>query len=85
MFPACNTARGGWRLMPDGLYFLADGSPRTIRFFSFRTRRQTRVIALDRTPDYWGGAFTVFPDRRRILVSLLDQEGSDIKLLENFR
>jgi Tol biopolymer transport system component len=75
---------GGWRLMPDGLYFLADGSPRTIRFFSFRTRRQTHVMTLDRTPDYAGGAFTVLPDRR-ILISLLDQEGSDIKLLENFR
>jgi hypothetical protein len=30
-------------------------------------------------------AFTILPDGRRILVSLLDQEGSDIKLLENFR
>lgn len=75
---------GGWQVMSDGVYFLADDD-RTIRFYSFRTRQHTPVLALDRTPDIWGGAFTVPPDRRRILVSLLDQAGSDIKLLENFR
>jgi hypothetical protein len=73
---------GGWHVMRDGVYFLADDS-RTIRFYSFGTREQTPVLVLDRAPDVWGGAFTVSPDRRRILASLLDQAGSDIKLLEN--
>ena len=75
---------GGWHVVSDGVYFLADDA-RTVRFYSFDTREQTVVRVLDRAPDIWGGAFTVSPDRRRILVSLLDHAGSDIKLLENFR
>jgi Tol biopolymer transport system component/DNA-binding winged helix-turn-helix (wHTH) protein len=75
---------GGWHVMADGVYFLADDD-RTIRFYAFGTRQQTPVLVLDRAPDIWGGAFTVSPDRRRVLASLLHHAGSDIKLLENFR
>ena len=75
---------GGWHVVSDGVYFLTDDA-RTIHFYAFGTRQQTPVLVLHRAPDIWGGAFTVSPDRRRILASLLDHAGSDIKLLENFR
>lgn len=75
---------GGWQVVSDGVYFLADDS-RSIRSYGFGTREQTPVLVLDRAPDVWGGAFTVSPDRRRVLASLLDHAGSDIKRLENFR
>ena len=75
---------GGWHVVADGVYFLAEDN-RTIGFYSFATRQQTPVLVLDRAADVWGGAFAVSPDRRRVLASLLDHAGSDIKLLEGFR
>ncbi len=75
-----------WAVMEQGIYFAtaASGRPR-IEFFSFATSKVTPVATIDKAIDsnIWG--LTVSPDSRWILYTQLDQGGSDIMLMENFR
>ncbi len=67
-------------LVPAGIYFIpnADWS---IQFFDLASGKTTRIITIGR-PE-WG--LTVSPDERWILYTQVDQEGSDLMLVENFR
>jgi hypothetical protein len=75
-----------WALVDDGLYFLNSQNRRqpSVDFFSFATRKTTRVVALPRAAWPWGSGLAVSPDRRRLLVALEDEAEGDIMLVENF-
>jgi Tol biopolymer transport system component/serine/threonine protein kinase len=77
-----------WAITDRGIYFVpSEWSPHpAIELFSFATGRATRVISLDKPPV--GNAhpgLSVSPDGRWILCALLEQDSSDIMLVENFR
>jgi Tol biopolymer transport system component/serine/threonine protein kinase len=72
-------------IMKEGIYFIRrpDSAGRySIQFFNFETKK-IRSIATIQTPisEY----LSVSPDGRWILYSQMDQVGSDLMLVENFR
>jgi Tol biopolymer transport system component/serine/threonine protein kinase len=77
-----------WAVTDRGIYFVpSEWSPHpAIEFFSFATGRANRVTSLHKAPV--GNAhpgLSVSPDGRWILCALLEQDTSDIMLVENFR
>jgi hypothetical protein len=83
VFPS--VAWRGFCLVDDGIYFIpvpgADGKY-SIQFLSFATSTVKTVVLIPR-PSSFG--VTVSPDRRHLLYSQLDEAGSDVMLVENFR
>ena len=74
----------GWPLVEDGVYFI-DRDSRTIRFFNFNTRKVQEIARLEKPPWPFGNTPAVSPDGRYILYTQMDQQESDIMLVENFR
>jgi hypothetical protein len=78
---------GYFALVSDGIYFLdvfAKPSPE-IQFFSFLSRKISRVAPFPGEPSAWDGGFTVSRDRRFIIYSHVLYLRRDIMLVENFR
>jgi Tol biopolymer transport system component/DNA-binding winged helix-turn-helix (wHTH) protein len=76
-----------WAVTAQGIYFATAELPARplIEFFSFATGKVTLVATIEKQiqAGYWGLA--VSPDNRWVLYTQLDQRGSDIMLMENFR
>lgn len=70
-----------WGLTTEGIYFY-DASTKAIEFFSFATHKTARIAKLESPPST---GFAVSPDGRWILNAQLDQDTSNIMLVENFR
>ena len=69
----------------EGIYFIptqraSKGS--SIQFFSFATGKIEPIATLEKTE---GGGLAVSPDGRWMLYGQIDQQGSDLMLVENFR
>jgi Tol biopolymer transport system component len=72
-------------VLSQGIYFIGLSQParlRRIQFFSFATGVVTPVVTLSK-PVHMG--FSASADGRWILYTQIDQEGSDLMLVENFR
>jgi len=77
-----------WTLAEQGIYFVpSDWSARpTIEFFSFSTGQITQVVALEKPPVRgFHPGLSISSDGRSILCALVEQDTSDIMLVENFR
>jgi eukaryotic-like serine/threonine-protein kinase len=75
---------GAFAIVNEGIYFIPrpDAAGRhSIRFFNFATKRIWSISTIG-TPQ---GHLSVSPDGRWILYSQIDQMGSDLMLVENFR
>jgi len=75
----------GYAVVGKGVYFIARRDPKSgysIQFLNTTTGKIQRIASLERPP---GAGLTVSPDRRWILYAQLDQAGSDLMLVENFR
>ena len=77
----------------EGIYFLTDdgfepaGTRRplaSLQFLSFATGKTKPIATVEKAPLGLTG-LTVSPDRRWILYTRTDQQGSDLMLVENFR
>lgn len=75
---------GYWGLTQDGIYFY-NSYTKAIEFFSFATRKMTKVATPERGPLWSSPGFSVSPDGRWILYAQPDIVASDIMLVENFR
>jgi Tol biopolymer transport system component/DNA-binding winged helix-turn-helix (wHTH) protein len=76
-----------WAYFPveDGIYFLAPQRPdglTPIDFFEFATGRRSTVTFVRGISQF---GLTLTPDRRHILFAQLDQSGSDLMLVPDFR
>jgi len=80
-------AQGNWAILDQGIYFAKPRakSGSAIQLFSFATRRVTHIAALERPLLQGPPNFAVSPDGRWILYAQIDQSGSDVMLVENFR
>ncbi len=81
--------QSGFEVTGRGVYYLlpaAEGG-RTLHLFDFaaRTSRLVATLAPDKALMRGAGAFSVSPDGRYLLYTQVDQRGSDLMLLENFR
>ncbi len=70
-----------WGLTSEGIYFY-HASTKAIEFFSFATHKTAQIAKLENPPST---GLAVSPDGRWILYAQLDQDTSQIMLVENFR
>ena len=71
-------------LVNEGIYFIPEpGTDRksSIQFLNFATGKVQTVGPILASPD----GLSVSPDGRSLLFSQVDEEGSDLMLVENFR
>jgi len=81
-----------WRLAESGIYFLdfttslSSNSPAPIplRFYSFTSHKLQTVYTLQKNVNRSIPGLAVTPDGRWILWSQIDNQGSDLTLVENF-
>jgi len=69
----------------EGIYFIPEpGAERksSIQFLSFATGKVTTVAPMSGPPSE---GLSISPDGRSLLFSQVDEEGSDLMLVENFR
>lgn len=78
---------GYWGIGRQGLYLVnPETKPRpAIELFNLATRRVTRIAEMERQPIQWTSGLSVSRDERSILYSQMEQNGSDIMLVEGFR
>ena len=76
-----------WAVTQKGIYFATANEPTRpiIEFFNFTTRKVTTIATLDRLLSPSDPGLTVAPNGRSILFAQMDQSGSDLMLVENFR
>jgi len=79
--------QGKWAILDHGIYFAKQQAKigPAIQFFSFATRQVTQVAVLEKPLIQGPPALAVSPDGRWLLYAQLDQSGSDVMLVENFR
>lgn len=80
--------RRSWAMAEDGIYFAVAETPSrsAVEFFSFDTRRvERRVAELERSIKEGPPGLTISRDGRWLLYTRIDQSGSDIMLMEDFR
>ena len=73
--------------MDEGIYFVdpkAKAGP-TVQFLSFATGRMTPLAVFDKEPMQYGSAIAVSPDGHWLLYTQIDEGGSDLMLVDNFR
>ena len=75
-----------WTVVEQGIYFATAENPQQplIEFFSFATGQVTPVVTLEKEIGKGLSGLSVSPDGRWLIWSQIDQEGSDIMLVENF-
>jgi Tol biopolymer transport system component/DNA-binding winged helix-turn-helix (wHTH) protein len=80
-------SRRNWALTDRGVYFAVSETParQVIEFFSFDTRKVTPVFTPEKQLVGATPGLSVSPDGRWLLYTQVDQRGSDIMLVENFR
>jgi Tol biopolymer transport system component/DNA-binding winged helix-turn-helix (wHTH) protein len=76
-----------WAVVEKGIYYIrSDGKNHfMIEFFDFATRKSTLIAPLEKIPSPWEKGFAVSADGNWLLYSQLDQNNSDIMVVENFR
>ena len=76
-----------WTVVEQGIYFATAEQPAqpVIEFFSFATGQVTLVTVLEKGLNRGFSGLAVSPDGRWLIWSQVDQVGSDIMLMENFR
>ena len=81
---------GSWDVVDDGIYFIdpeEDSSSQQkwfLKFFHFDTQEITRVVEFEKEPAA-SGSLDISPDGTWFLYAQIDQSGSDLMLVENFR
>jgi Tol biopolymer transport system component len=75
-------------IVSEGIYFIArpDSAGRySIQFFDFARKSIRSIFTIESKMDPYLSVLSVSPNGRWILYSQIDQEGSDLMLVENFR
>lgn len=76
---------GQWTTGPDGVYYFSapDSTGRSeMRLYESATGRTTKILTAERSVDF---RIAVSPDGRTIFYPQIDDHGSDLMLVENFR
>jgi Tol biopolymer transport system component/DNA-binding winged helix-turn-helix (wHTH) protein len=72
---------GLWTLVPGGVYFVPHDDPRSLRYYDFSTKKTRRIFTIEKDFDI---GLSISPDGRYVLFSQLDEENSDIMLVDHF-
>jgi Tol biopolymer transport system component len=81
-----DTAAWNWTVVDQGIYFVSFDAKlgSAIEFFSLATRKVTRIDRVEKFIPFWSG-LSVSPNRKWALYSQIEQGGTDLMLVENFR
>ena len=74
----------GWTVGGDGIYFFAEPGEKgqgDLSVYEFTTGKIRKILTIERPV----GSFDVSHDGRTILYEQVDEAGSDLMLVENFR
>jgi len=85
VLPALGGAEQWFAVVERGIYFIPPRNPdRTysIQFLEFASGKITSIATIDKP---LSSGLTVSPDGRSLLYTQVDQQGSDLMLVENFR
>jgi Tol biopolymer transport system component len=82
-----NNERRYWVLATRGIYFIRnEGGVPWIKFIDFANQQVTSITRLDKKlPNNDSRGLALSPDGRSLLCTLVEQDTSDIMLIENFR
>jgi Tol biopolymer transport system component len=89
--PVLDQPKGGywgyWAVVDGGIYYVnIEVKPHpTLEFFSFADGRKKQLAMMEKEAPVWTPSLAVSPDQSSILYTQLDQDESDIILVENFR
>jgi hypothetical protein len=75
--------RRGWALANQDTYFASYAT--VIEFFNLATGKTTPVATTEKTLAHWTPSLAVSPDGKHLLYTQIDQLGSDLMPMENFR
>ena len=76
---------GHWVVGEQGIYFFGpedDKGHSDINFYDFATEKTSKILTIEKAVYEH---IEISPDGRTILYSQLDEAGSDLMLVENFR
>ena len=76
---------GYWAIAKDGIYFVERPDPKfaaTLNFFSLATKRITQIAKLEKPPIPGDSALAISPDGTNLLVTQVDQSGTDLLMAE---
>ena len=71
-----------WRLSRNGIYFVPDDAPRSLRYFDFATKTIRTIFEVDTD---FGPGLSVSPDDRWMLYTQASDATGDIMLVEHFQ
>jgi Tol biopolymer transport system component/DNA-binding winged helix-turn-helix (wHTH) protein len=75
-----------WALSGKGIYFLADQMGKSeLDFFDLGSRSTNRVLMLEKSPPAWMGELAVSGDGNWLLYTRLDEQSSNLMMIENWR
>ena len=76
-----------WAVTGEGIYFATaeTASHPLVEFFNFETKKITTIAKLNKPLFKTDPGLAVSPDEKSLLLVQMDQNGSDIMLMENFR
>jgi Tol biopolymer transport system component len=70
-----------WTVVEGGIYFVPADAPRSLRYFDFASGKVRKIFQLEK--DFAAG-LSVSPNGRWLLYSQIDQQNSDILLIDHF-
>jgi eukaryotic-like serine/threonine-protein kinase len=78
---------GAWALAEKGIYFIQEDSKRLghIYFYDFKTNKEKPLMVTQKPVWLYSGKLDVSPDGRSLIFVQVDQNNSDIILVQNFR
>ena len=70
-----------WTVRREGIYFVPADSPRSLHYFDFATKKVREIFKINRD---FGDGLSVSPDGHWLLYTQVDEENSDIMLVDRF-
>jgi hypothetical protein len=77
---------GGWTPVSTGIYFISfEGGRPAISFFDSATKKTRLTYVFEKPLPGWVGAIPVSPDGKYLLFPQLDEQSSDLMMIENWQ
>jgi WD40-like Beta Propeller Repeat len=80
-FPAI-AGQNLWTLGQQGVYFVPAQNPKSLNYFDFATKTNHQIFGIEKD---FGGGLSISPDGHWVLYSQIEEENSDIMLVDHFR
>jgi hypothetical protein len=78
---ALDSESTSWIPGPGGIYFVPTDAHDSLEYFDLTTRKVKQIATLDND---FGPGLSLFPDRKRVVVSKPDDTTNDIMLVDHF-